>query len=215
MVVKLVSADDGSDVQRNKMCGFLEEVVYEGTNYRNYTTTGAFYSGSSGCCDMCTRDPLCTHFTAMTGKLGRTQLPKCVFYSNVTDVVKGPKNKWRKGLEDLDLLVVSGVKRTERAANMFACGWDYAAEDSPCLDGGRDDVVYMEDETVTFEGGGKGNSGAGDMKVCDAGSQRISEGRWVQAPRSELGCGDMTAREPTSKFFQTVHFAAEAEEVRV
>ena len=208
-VVKVMSSYDGSDIQRST-CGFKEDVVYEGVNYRNYTTNSMFLSAAGGCCDMCTRDGLCTHFTARAGRGGGNL--KCIFYSSVrtSDVVEGLKNKWRTGSEKQDFKVISGVKRTERATNMFACGWSYSAEDSPCLDLGRDDVLYMEDETVTFEDSG----GDEDMKVCDVGSQLMSEGRWVHSPRSQLGCGGMTVRAPESHFFQIMHSATEAEEVR-
>ena len=89
-VVKSVIMNNGQDVNR-ALCNFEEDlVVMDGSNYKNYSLDGAYMSGDVGCCDMCTSDPRCSHFTARVGKGGVIGSLKCIFYDKVTksEVVK-------------------------------------------------------------------------------------------------------------------------------
>ena len=144
-----------------------------------------FYTPLLSCCEVCTRDKECRHWSTvpMSGAIHGCEL----FYSD------GRERKEVSSFQDMkigherlssnnDILIAHGPPRDEPTAYYLGCGWSfYLSIDFPCLSNELDDQVHMTNnslivsqKTLLLE------SKDHTMPLCTAREEIQSRGRWVR-----------------------------------
>ena len=143
-----------------------------------------FYSPLLSCCEVCSRDKECRHWSTvpMSGAINGCEL----FYSHGHESkelssVQDTDKEHRKLSSNNDILVAHGPPRNEPTAYFLGCGWSfYLSIDFPCLSNEYDDQVHMVENSLVVTQPLEVAFKHHTMPLCTAREEIQSRGRWVR-----------------------------------
>ena len=169
-------------------CSLVPQKVLTGSVLYEYQPFGSFYGEGRSCCEMCTRDPECTHWS-YTGYKGVAV--KCIFYESVeSEAIVEDSDEEHSGF-------TSGTSRpkatpTSPVSYYLGCGYAAGLEMDVCLDEGRDDMPLIAAPTMVAP---QRATPGGERELPRCGSKgteaKVGHGRWVRSDAVELGCPEV------------------------
>eukprot|EP00747_Dinoflagellata_sp_TGD_P166160 gnl/TRDRNA2_/TRDRNA2_188503_c0_seq1.p1 gnl/TRDRNA2_/TRDRNA2_188503_c0~~gnl/TRDRNA2_/TRDRNA2_188503_c0_seq1.p1 ORF type:complete len:705 (+),score=75.14 gnl/TRDRNA2_/TRDRNA2_188503_c0_seq1:61-2175(+) len=181
---KLLNLDGGLDTNYS-MCNIQRNVAFKG-EVLQHLKGSKLYNRMDGCCEACTRDERCTHWT--TPAIGGERDAHCTLFSKVT-----AKNKTGPELPAQSMwdapprgMFISGTKRNERTSRFLGCGWSCLLSHAhPCLHPNDDRIMNFGMKLFVHRKDPAFMSST-SSRTCRTPSEVNSPGHWQELSAAEL-----------------------------